>query len=188
MASATLQLSDRFPVGAALAAFPAALLGEGAKAPYGFAAVVGQVARAAVGVVGSDGTVDFDGLTSGVVYAATQAERGVVVEDLGDNEWKVTVANASGGTFTLSAGEDETSDLDFDADASDIQAAIRTATEGETETVTGSGGVFTVTLADASELTADGSSLTGTVTHTAFVRFSATTYAAPARIPHPYGS
>lgn len=188
MSSATLQLSDRFPVGAAVAAFPASLVGEPALSPFG--AVPGGVSRAAVGVVASDGTVTLDGLDEGVVYVATQAERGVVVELIDDvaHTWKVTVANAGGGTFTLLADTDETSDLAYNASAGTIQSAIRTATGGSTETVTGSGGVFTVTLADGAVLTADDSSLTGSVTHTAFVRFSGTAYAAPARIPHPYGS
>jgi hypothetical protein len=90
----------------------------------------------------------------------------------GTNEVQtVTLANATGGTFTLDFEGDTTAPIAFNATAAAVQAALVALAdieEGDV-TVTGSaGGPYTVTFkgryagTDVEQMTADGAALTGT--------------------------
>lgn len=95
----------------------------------------------------------------------------IFASGLGTNEVQiVTLANATGGTFTLTYAGQTTSALNYNATASAVQTALRAlSTIGAGNvTVSGSGGgPYTVTFTGAlantnvAALTADGTSLTG---------------------------
>lgn len=184
MASATLQISDRFVAGAPVDAFPAALVGEPrTRTPKQVPPVLSPSAS---GQVASDGTVTLDGLTAGTMYAATEGAARVLVAGSG-TDWTVTVL-ATGGTYKLVVGGSNTASIAYNASAATVQTAVRATTAGASATVTATGNVYTITLAASSTITADGSSLTvtdpGAGRH--WVMFGCATYAAPGRLPHPW--
>jgi hypothetical protein len=78
---------------------------------------------------------------------------------------KRLISAASGGTYTLSVGTDETNDIPFDADGADIQAELELlpSVGAGKVTVTGTASPFIITLDPSvtGALTIDGTSLTG---------------------------
>lgn len=191
MADATLQISDRFPVGTVVGAYPAATVGEPrARTPK--AAPHGGASATASATVGADGSLAFTGLTAGVVYVATAdvatTDVGATVEDLVGNAWLVTLSNATSGTFTLGVNAQATAAIPFDASSNDVATAVQATTAGAAATVEGdAGGPWTITLAGTEAITANDALLAGE-TERRYVQFGVGAYAAPDRIPHPYGS
>ncbi len=86
MADATLKISDRFPVGTSVKAYPAAQVGETLR-PGPKRELPGGAVAAATATVAADGSLTFSGLTAGVPYVAAAQVSG---------EWRYVQFGAGG--------------------------------------------------------------------------------------------
>lgn len=111
----------------------------------------------------------FDGTPGGGYYYGGPASEPAadVAPEQDTSSYTVTIAGATGGTFTLTVGGQTTTGLAFDAATSAVKSALEALSSvgSGKATVSGSaGGPYTVTLAGGGVLTGSGTGLTGSGT------------------------
>lgn len=103
-------------------------------------------------------------------HRGLSTDTAIAVQAKWDEVWTVTIANATGGTFTLTFGSQTTSGIAYNAAASAVQAAftaLSSVGSGNASVSGSNGGPYTIefigTLAYANQgnITANGASLTG---------------------------